>query len=112
MKRSTGGIRLILVTISVACVTAGTARAAAPARSVESFVKQKSRWESYARAKTILKVEGRYASVSRPLLRFRKCDLTFVAEPGEQFPNLTGRSLTIEVTGDSNQQHEFALTTK
>lgn len=84
----------VLVCLSVA----DPARGIEP-QSIESFVAGKEKWPEFARAELRLKVEGRFSILSRTLLRFEKCDLSFVPAPGSELPRLRPGSRTVEAVG-------------
>lgn len=81
------------------CLSAtGPARGAEP-QSIESFVAGKENWREFARANLRLNVEGRFSILSRTLLRFEKCDLSFVPAGGRELPRLRPGTRTVEVVG-------------
>lgn len=71
----------------------------AATRSIESFQKLESEWPTFALTGTVFTLEGRYSSMSKTALRFEKCNLSFQAREGYQFPRLLTRSRTVEVVG-------------
>lgn len=91
------GIRLLAVWL-----VAGSATlvAAAPVKSIAEFVALKPRWRQYAEVKTSFRLEGRHSTLAPTQLRFRKCDLNFVAKTGSRFPKRIGKSQCIEVQGN------------
>ena len=92
-------VRAIIVTVSFGAVSASTTWAAIPLYSVEELNALASRWPTMAKEKTVLKVEGRYSTMSRTAVRFRGCDLWFRPADGTQFPELVGETGTVEVFG-------------
>lgn len=88
-------IRLALLWISLGMSGIGTTHAAAQARSIQSFVEAKDRWESTIGASW--RLEGRYSIIGRENLRFVNCPMLFVLGPGVTPP--AGRRSNLEVTG-------------
>ena len=74
--------------------------AAAPVKSIAEFVALKPRWKQYAEVKTSFRLEGRHSTLAPTQLRFRNCDLNFVAKAGRKLPKRISKSQCIEVRGN------------
>ncbi len=74
-------------------------------KSIEEFVKQKSKWSTLEG--TTLRLEGRYSIFSKPQIIFANCPLEFVM--GRDFSRPVGDSRTIEVTGHIDKRENKLL---
>lgn len=82
-------------------VLAPIAEAAEPATwSIETFNSKRDDWETLVGIP--LKVEGRYSSLGKDLLRFTNCPLSFVLSP--DVPPPAAKSRRVEVTGRLTKQ--------
>jgi hypothetical protein len=93
----TSGVAFAL-SLGLALGVCGDLRSAEP-QSIQSFVALKEKWPSFAMARLLFRVEGRYAFLTRKAIRFENCDLQFAPAAGTELPRLAGQSRTAEVAG-------------
>ena len=85
--------RFLLLSFTALALSCGSSLSAAD--SIQSFVKQKAKWNSLVGKSMTL--EGRYSSIGKNIIRFRNCDLTF--RSAKPLPRISGSGKTVEVFG-------------
>ncbi|MBM83560.1 MAG: hypothetical protein CMJ78_23620 [Planctomycetaceae bacterium] len=71
------------------------AAAQSDAQPIQEFLKLKDKWQKLEGS--AFRLEGQYRSISKNLLRFKKCDLSFWGKT--DYPRLSRTSQTVEVVG-------------
>jgi len=76
-------------------LAAQSASAQSSAQPIQEFLKLKSKWSDLEGS--AFRLEGQYQSISKNLLRFKNCSLSFWGQ--KDFPSISRSSKTVEVVG-------------
>ena len=88
-------LRVFLIFVAINVFASSYAVAQSDAQPIQEFIKLKSKWADLEGS--AFRLEGQYRSISKNLLRFKNCDLSFWGK--SDFPSISRSSKTVEVVG-------------